>query len=134
MDVKRPVRPDKDSVTSKEWRLYKKQLRAWRDARLTKKLESTQSEIITKVPTKQDTKKSRGRPYTLSIALPGSILRNAQSKELRTYLAGQLGRAASVFNIDEIVVFDDDDIDQIEDKEPFTASEQLVRLLEYLEW
>lgn len=29
-------------------------------------------------------------PATLSIALPGSILDNAQSPELRTYLAGQV--------------------------------------------
>nr|XP_054769345.1 putative methyltransferase C9orf114 homolog [Lytechinus pictus] len=32
----------------------------------------------------------QGRPWTLSIALPGSILDNAQSPELRTYLAGQV--------------------------------------------
>ncbi|XP_041481351.1 uncharacterized protein LOC121428646 isoform X3 [Lytechinus variegatus] len=32
---------------------------------------------------------NQGRPWTLSIALPGSILDNAQSPELRTYLAGQ---------------------------------------------
>jgi hypothetical protein len=32
----------------------------------------------------------KGRDYTVSIALPGSILSNAQSLELRTYLAGQV--------------------------------------------
>ena len=31
-----------------------------------------------------------GRSYTVSVALPGSILDNAQSPELRTYLAGQV--------------------------------------------
>lgn len=31
-----------------------------------------------------------GRHYTVSIALPGSILDNAQSRELRSYLAGQV--------------------------------------------
>lgn len=31
---------------------------------------------------------------TISIAIPGSILDNAQSAELRTYLAGQIARAA----------------------------------------
>lgn len=31
-----------------------------------------------------------GRAYTVSIALPGSILDNAQSMELRAYLAGQV--------------------------------------------
>lgn len=32
----------------------------------------------------------QGRLYTVSIALPGSILDNAQSPVLRTYLAGQV--------------------------------------------
>lgn len=40
--------------------------------------------------------------YTLSIAVPGSILENAQSQELRTYLAGQIARAASIYCVDEV--------------------------------
>lgn len=48
-----------------------------------------------------------GRSYTISLALPGSIIDNAQSAELRTYLAGQIARAAAVFNIDEVVVFNE---------------------------
>uniref|UniRef100_A0A336M442 CSON009462 protein n=1 Tax=Culicoides sonorensis TaxID=179676 RepID=A0A336M442_CULSO len=44
---------------------------------------------------------------TISIAVPGSILENAQSPELRSYLAGQIARAACIFQIDEIIVFDD---------------------------
>ena len=43
--------------------------------------------------------KRPGRDYTVSIALPGSIMQNAQSRELRTYLAGQVGRALAIFNI-----------------------------------
>ena len=43
-----------------------------------------------------------GRPYTLSVALPGSIVANAQTAELKTYLAGQIARAAVVFNVDEV--------------------------------
>lgn len=46
---------------------------------------------------------------TLSIALPGSILSNAQSPELRTYLAGQISRAAAIFRVDEVVVFGERD-------------------------
>lgn len=41
-------------------------------------------------------------PYTLSIAVPGSILDNAQSQELRTYLAGQIARASSIYCVDEV--------------------------------
>lgn len=48
-----------------------------------------------------------GRAYTVSVALPGSVLDNAQSTELRTYLAGQIARACVVFCVDEIVVFDE---------------------------
>lgn len=50
---------------------------------------------------------TKGRMYSLSIAIPGSIIDNAQSRELRTYLAGQIGRAAAIFNVDEIIVFND---------------------------
>ena len=49
------------------------------------------------------------RRRTVSIALPGSIVANAQSPELQTYVAGQIARAAAVFCIDEIVVFHEDD-------------------------
>lgn len=48
-----------------------------------------------------------GRKYTLSIALPGSIVTNAQTPELQTLLAGQIARALAVFCVDEVVVFDD---------------------------
>lgn len=56
----------------------------------------------------------RSRTSTISIALPSSILSNAQSAELRMYLAGQVARAAAVYRVDEIVIFsehlDNDDI------------------------
>lgn len=44
---------------------------------------------------------------TLSLAVPGSILDNAQSPELRTYLAGQIARAICIYKVDEVIVFDD---------------------------
>jgi hypothetical protein len=47
------------------------------------------------------------RRYTVSVALPGSIILNAQSPELQSRLAGQLARSCAIFNIDEIVVFND---------------------------
>lgn len=40
---------------------------------------------------------SQGRQYTVSIALPGSIIENAQTQELKTYLAGQV-RGGKVCN------------------------------------
>ena len=50
---------------------------------------------------------SDGRKWTASIAVPSSIVDNAQSPELKAYLCGQIARALVIFQIDEIVVFDE---------------------------
>ncbi|KAJ6643749.1 putative methyltransferase C9orf114 like [Pseudolycoriella hygida] len=82
---------------------------------------------------------------TVSIAVPGSILDNAQSQELRTYLAGQVARAACIFKVDEVIVFDDygltsslskrSRVDEInEDGEQIRhCCVQFARILQYLE-
>lgn len=90
---------------------------------------------------------------TLSIAVPGSILENAQSASLRSYLAGQIARAACIFKVDEVIVFDDLGVDGLSDRrrrkanndtdtDPETAESsssirssclQLARILQYLE-
>ncbi|XP_035911947.1 putative methyltransferase C9orf114 [Anopheles stephensi] len=82
---------------------------------------------------------------TVSIAVPGSIMDNAQSPELRTYLAGQIARAACIFQIDEVIVFDDcgpsnqvtDRLGTIQTTEGATSARrcciQLARILQYLE-
>jgi predicted SPOUT superfamily RNA methylase MTH1 len=70
----------------------------------------------------------QGREYTVSIALPGSVLDNAQTAELRTYLAGQIARAAAIFSVDEIVIFED-----VSEGADTSGSEQLARILQYLE-
>ncbi|KAK9503753.1 hypothetical protein O3M35_010246 [Rhynocoris fuscipes] len=44
---------------------------------------------------------------TLSIALPGSILDSIPCPELQTYVVGQIARAACIYNVDEIIIFDD---------------------------
>lgn len=58
--------------------------------------ESTETYINPKA-----TKKVKELP-TVTIAVPGSILDNAQSPEFRTYLAGQIARAACIYKIDEV--------------------------------
>ena len=44
---------------------------------------------------------------TVSVVVPSSMIENAQTAELATSLSGQIARAAAIFRIDEIVVFDD---------------------------
>jgi len=68
-----------------------------------------------------------GRIHTVSIAVPGSILDNAQTPQLKAYLAGQIARAAGVFNVAEIVVYDDTGGGAAR------ACELMARNLEYLE-
>lgn len=51
--------------------------------------------------------RNRPRFSTVSIAVPGSVLVNCQTKELRTLMVGQIARAATIYHVDEIIVFDD---------------------------
>lgn len=51
--------------------------------------------------------RKKPRLYTVSIAIPGSIVDNCQTKELKTCLVGQIARAATIYHVDEIVVYND---------------------------
>lgn len=76
---------------------------------------------------------------TVSIAVPGSILDNAQSPVLRTYLAGQIARAACIYQVDEIIVFNDQGEDGNKilvtnlNKSGLKSCQQLASILQYLE-
>ncbi|XVF63179.1 hypothetical protein PTKIN_Ptkin09bG0067500 [Pterospermum kingtungense] len=78
---------------------------------------------------------------TVSIAIAGSIIDNAQSLELATRLAGQIARAATIFRVDEVVVFDNKSnsgnngafTTQNHSNENERGAAFLVRILQYLE-
>ncbi|XP_015436599.1 PREDICTED: putative methyltransferase C9orf114 homolog [Dufourea novaeangliae] len=135
--------------SSKTWketnRLHKEQRKKWQEERLVKKLKKEESNKELQNEKLGTTEKHFEKKdiSTMSIAIPGSILDNAQSPELRTYLAGQIARAASIYKIDEIVVFDDKgEITESEKKkvrndeilgERRIGCLQLARILQYLE-
>ncbi|EEC76875.1 hypothetical protein OsI_15077 [Oryza sativa Indica Group] len=73
------------------------------------------------------------RKTTVSIAVAGSIIDNAQSLELATLLAGQIARAATVFRIDEVVVFDSNSSVENSGDDVESGARFLVRILQYLE-
>jgi predicted SPOUT superfamily RNA methylase MTH1 len=78
-----------------------------------------------------DQPSTSGRRYTVSMAVPGSIIDNTQNFEFATFVAGQVARTAAVFNVDEVVVFDD-----TPDQDPSTVSAGtafLARVIQYLE-
>ncbi|XP_063687188.1 putative methyltransferase C9orf114 [Bolinopsis microptera] len=80
-----------------------------------------------------------GRGYTVSVALPGSICDNAQSPQLRSYLAGQIARALAIFNVDEVVIFNDNPGVKVKGgvfegvTKKTNANIVLARILQYLE-
>lgn len=90
----------------REQKVMRKQ---YREENLLKKMEKKKKREETEKQKIEQEKVDKLPPKvsTISIAVPGSILDNAQSQELRTYLAGQIARAGSIFKVDEIIVFDD---------------------------
>lgn len=71
----------------------KAQKRKWAEEKAMKKIQKrmdSEQKIKSEEESKRIAKEEKGRGWTLSIALPGSIVDNAQSDELRTYLAGQV--------------------------------------------
>ncbi|XP_010420729.1 PREDICTED: putative methyltransferase C9orf114 [Camelina sativa] len=106
-----------------------------------KKNQEEEPELVSEQSKTQEEEKGNveeGRA-TVSIAIAGSIIHNTQSLELATRLAGQIARAATIFRIDEIVVFDNKSSSEIEAAatNPSDSNESgasfLVRILKYLE-
>lgn len=90
---------ERETAKKRTWssvnKAKKEERKKWREINLEKKLEK-QKVASNKVDPVSLTPKALS---TLSIAVPGSILENAQSPELRTYLAGQIARAACIFQV-----------------------------------
>lgn len=78
--------------------------------------------------------KANGKPrnHTISVAIPGSIIRKAQTLELKTALVGQIARILALYEVDEVIVFVDSGFEQAADPEK-GPSVQMSRLLQYVE-
>ncbi|XP_057424997.1 uncharacterized protein LOC130718427 [Lotus japonicus] len=85
---------------------------------------------------KKKMKKTNQLP-TVSIAVPGSIIDNVPTLELATRLAGQIARAATIFRINEVVVFDNsgnlDEDTMLDNADDESGAAFLIRILKYLE-
>ncbi|XP_034047403.1 putative methyltransferase C9orf114 homolog isoform X1 [Thalassophryne amazonica] len=132
-----PSQPNEKIPWKKMRAKLKEEKKQQKEARLIKRLEKQKLQEAEKPKQSQNNK---GRAYTVSVALPGSVLDNAQSAELRTYLAGQIARACVVFSVDEIVVFDEqgEAVKSVEGEfkgvgKKGNACIQLARILQYLE-
>lgn len=65
---------------------------------------------------------------TISIAFPSSIFDYVPTPQLEAYLVGQVARAAVVFNVTEVIIFN-----EVENDESKSKLERLVKLFEYAE-
>ncbi|XP_016306675.1 putative methyltransferase C9orf114 [Sinocyclocheilus anshuiensis] len=132
-----------ERINWRKWKEQKKEEKRQRkESKLIQQLEKQQQkkEEENEQQVQQEQRESKGRLYTLSVALPGSVMDNAQSPELRTYLAGQIARACGVFCVDEVVIFDElrEDVKSVEGEfrgigKKGQGCVQLARILQYLE-
>ncbi|XP_075942122.1 putative methyltransferase C9orf114 homolog [Anarhichas minor] len=145
VSAKRPQSVPSQPAEKVDWKKRKTEIKEaqkqTKEAKLIKQLEKQKKKTESAERAKHDQIQStKGRAYTVSVALPGSVLDNAQSTELRTYLAGQIARACVVFCVDEIIVFDEygEDVKSVEGEfkgvgKKGHACIQLARILQYLE-
>lgn len=154
MSIANMSTPTTHTTKKKSWREIhreqKEQRKVYREQNLERKLEKQKKreELQRQKAEEEIQEKTTPAVSTVSIAVPGSILENAQSEELRTYLAGQIARAACIFKVDEIIVFDDlgednakrvkssGDTWQEEDSETKNVRHccvQMARIFQYLE-
>ncbi|KAL6096669.1 spout1 [Pungitius sinensis] len=144
VSTKRPQAAPSQGAERVNWKKRKTEIKETKkqtkEAKLIKQLDKQQRKESAEREQHHQSQRTRGRAYTVSVALPGSVLDNAQSTELRTYLAGQIARACVVFCVDEIVVFDEygEDVKSVEGEfkgvgKKGHACIQLARILQYLE-
>lgn len=78
--------------------------------------------------------KEKKRAFTVSIVVPSSIIDNAQSYELKTYLVGQIAKACGLFQVNEIIVYSNDRTQHMKNlSSDISTTEFFVRNLEYIE-
>jgi len=102
---------------------------------------AAKQEVNTNKPSAMDMLRPKaGRHYTVSVALPASIIDNAPGGELKALLVGQIARAFTIFSVDEVVLWEDNSAAVTEsmdggeeDDKVSNAMGFFVRNLQYLE-
>lgn len=86
-----------EKCTKKDFQINRNKLKKKKFKNANKKVTKNSIEHLELLPEQLIT--SKGRSFTISVALPGSILKNAQTPQLQAYLAGQVARACAVFQV-----------------------------------
>ncbi|KAK4199803.1 putative RNA methyltransferase [Triangularia verruculosa] len=85
--------------------------------------------------TKERFRPTTARDWTISIAVPTSIITSCVTREQRTTAAGSIARALAIFSVDEVVIFDDSPLEQRPrnfDPEAYTGDTEPAHFLEHL--
>jgi len=77
---------------------------------------------VPKQEPKVDYYKAGRRGFTTSLALPSSIVDNAQSLELKTYLVSQIAKAAAMFCFNEVIIVSCDKTKQMKMMQDLTTT------------
>ena len=72
------------------------------------------------------------RNHTVSMAIPASIISTVQTRELKTFLIGQIARTLAIHKVDEVIVYADCAAEQSNDSDSNSCL-FLARLLQYAE-
>ncbi|KAK3372380.1 putative RNA methyltransferase [Podospora didyma] len=75
------------------------------------------------------------REWTISVAVPTSIITDCVTREQRTTNAGRIARALAVFSVDEIIIYDDSPVEQRParvDHDSFTGDTDPLHFLEHI--
>ncbi|KAH0607445.1 uncharacterized protein H6S33_002479 [Morchella sextelata] len=72
---------------------------------VSKKRKTSPTSTTTPAASSSSSSSSSGRTYTLSIAVPSTLLSTAPNPVLKTHLAGHLARISALHNVDEIVLY-----------------------------
>ncbi|CAL8139973.1 unnamed protein product [Orchesella dallaii] len=119
-----------DAVNSKKRTRLETQLSCEENGIGKNPLENVNVDLKKEPPVPNPNKASRkglSSTSTVSIAVAGSIIDNAQTPQLKAYLAGQVARAAAIFCVDEIIIYDDTG------GHALVGCEQMARILQFLE-
>ena len=73
------------------------------------------------------------RPYTVTVAIPVSIISQIQTRELKTFFVGQIARCLAIHKVDEVVIYADGVVDESPLELDANPCLFLARLLQYVE-
>lgn len=117
----------------------KAQKRKWNEDKFLKKYNKMKAKELKEKSLSMEEQKCYSE-CSISIAVPGTILDICQTPELKSYVIGQIARAAVIFKVNEIIVYNEKNLVNVGDEEEILklskesrGSAMMIKILQYLE-